>query len=255
MKSLNNIQRSESFRNLIERKEANQGDQMRQEPARRKARRPAATVMDYDQMIIPSHTYQSWLRNSSGIVSKRGRKRKKNKTENLCLHTGRTSVPQLPEASSSTPPERMHFMEPPGHLTEGIHSGIGSTPTSIEKLVSPEKVRNNLMQHEANGLIATKANSMTTPAVPRNLCLDTVAEEWHHSDPKLKLARRSENGFTLDNELLVETGQAQTQQHEIINQSLDKITDSNRKQLKTHFDTPGSAKVESLNHLALGMNK
>ncbi|CAI9762268.1 unnamed protein product [Fraxinus pennsylvanica] len=319
-----------------ERKEANQPDQMRQMPARRRARRPAAIAMDYDHMIIPCHTYQSWLRNSFDIVSKRGRKRKnlnvmsKMKiarlmelppvvlmerlfTDNREVHypapllelwmrstqpphdspSGRTSMPQPPEASSSTPSERMHFAVSPGHPFEDIHSGIGSQsmPTSIEKLVSPEKVHNNVMLPESNGLSASKANLMATPGISGNGAksipssgfgydfvthnlevnsgrsskkrpyssskrsgnsLDTVEEEWHHSDLSLKLAGRPGNGFTSDNEELVETGPTQTQ---IIDQALDKITDSMRKHLKTHFDTPGSAKVESLNQLALGMNK
>ncbi|CAA2998325.1 sister chromatid cohesion 1 1 [Olea europaea subsp. europaea] len=322
-----------------ERKEANQLDQISQRSAHRRARRPAAIAMDYDQMIIPCHTYQSWLRNSSDIVSKRGRKRKnlnvmptmkiarlmelppvvlmeKLFMGNREVHypapllelwmritqpphdspSGRTSMPQPPEASLSTPPERMHFAEPPAHLFEDIHSRIGSQsmPTSIEKLASPEKVHNNVMLPEANGLSASKANLMATPGISGDEIksipssgfgydfvshntevnsgrsskkrpyssskhsvnsLDTVAEEWHHSDLNLKLARPMGNGFTPDDEELVETGPTQTQQHQIINQALDKITDSMRKQLKTHFDTPGSAKVESLNQLALGMNK
>ncbi|KAL2549793.1 Sister chromatid cohesion 1 protein 1 [Forsythia ovata] len=344
-----------------ENKEANQ-DQMRQWPARRRARRPAALAMDYDQIIIPGHIYQSWLRNSSDIVSKRGRKRKNLNvmstmkiarlmelppvvlTEELFggnreVHypapllelwlrstqppqdspSGRTSVPEPPEASSSTPSERMHFIGPPGYPYEDIHSGIvsGSMRVSIEK--KRENVNNNAMPSEnilmgglgdkltsngvgvteANGLSASKANLMATPrnssddlkSIPSSgsgydfvshnsevnsgskkrpyspskhsgNSLNPVAEElpWQQhpdasSDPNLKLARRSGDGFTPDNELLVETGPTQTQQHPIINLPVDQITDSIRKQLKTHFDTPGSAKIESLNQLALGMNK
>lgn len=101
-------------------------------------------------------------------------------------------MPQPPEASLSTPPERMHFAEPPAHvnyefhqikfkellcpclikcldmqLFEDIHSRIGSQsmPTSIEKLASPEKVHNNVMLPEANGLSASKANLMATPGI------------------------------------------------------------------------------------------
>ncbi|XP_057784649.1 sister chromatid cohesion 1 protein 1 isoform X2 [Salvia miltiorrhiza] len=87
--------------------------------------------------------------------------------------------------------------------------------------------------------------------------LEPVAEDlsWEHPDPNFKLAKVSENQFTSDFDLLVETGPTQTQKQQIINQPLDQITDSIRMHLKTHFDTPGNAKVESLNQLALGMNR
>ncbi|XP_075668054.1 sister chromatid cohesion 1 protein 1 [Castanea sativa] len=51
-------------------------DQERQVPVKRKARRPPASAMDYEQTMIPGHIYQSWLQNASDIVSRRGRKRK-----------------------------------------------------------------------------------------------------------------------------------------------------------------------------------
>ncbi|CAL5404671.1 unnamed protein product [Camellia sinensis] len=51
-------------------------DHQRQGPTRRKARKPSASAMDYEQTIIPGHIYQSWLQSTSDIVSRRGRKRK-----------------------------------------------------------------------------------------------------------------------------------------------------------------------------------
>lgn len=51
-------------------------DQERPVPVKRKARRPPASAMDYEQTMIPGHIYQSWLQNASDIVSRRGRKRK-----------------------------------------------------------------------------------------------------------------------------------------------------------------------------------
>ncbi|CAK9135819.1 unnamed protein product [Ilex paraguariensis] len=88
--------------------------------------------------------------------------------------------------------------------------------------------------------------------------LEPVAEEhpWQHPDPNFKLARLSENlPTTPENDLLVETGPTQTQQHPIFNQPFEQITDSIRMQLKMHFDIPGAPKAESLNQLAFGMNK
>ncbi|XP_065872708.1 sister chromatid cohesion 1 protein 1 [Euphorbia lathyris] len=53
-------------------------EQVMQEPVRKKTRRHANTntEMDYDQIIIPGHIYTSWLKNTSGIVSRSRRKRK-----------------------------------------------------------------------------------------------------------------------------------------------------------------------------------
>ncbi|KAF9676961.1 hypothetical protein SADUNF_Sadunf08G0057700 [Salix dunnii] len=85
--------------------------------------------------------------------------------------------------------------------------------------------------------------------------LETVVEEdpWQFADPNFELSRLSENGPTPDQELLVETGPTQTQ-HLTVGQPVDKIADSIRMQMKTHFETPGAPQVESLNNLAAGMN-
>ncbi|XP_051143537.1 sister chromatid cohesion 1 protein 1 [Andrographis paniculata] len=51
-------------------------NQAKQRVARRKGKRPAVLAMDYEQNIIPGQTYQSWLKNSSDIISRRRKKRK-----------------------------------------------------------------------------------------------------------------------------------------------------------------------------------
>ncbi|EEF41480.1 cohesin subunit rad21, putative [Ricinus communis] len=86
--------------------------------------------------------------------------------------------------------------------------------------------------------------------------LEPVEEEnsWQFPDPNFKLARLSEKDLTPDQELLVETGPTQTQKP-IINPPVDKMTDTIRMQMKTHFETPGAPAVESLNNLAAGMNR
>ncbi|KAL3653454.1 hypothetical protein CASFOL_003135 [Castilleja foliolosa] len=227
--------------------------------------------------------------------------------------SGRISQPQPPEPSSSSPPERIHFMEPMGDPFEDFHTRVDSMSTkiSIEKqrandnineMIPPEiliaEIRNNLKNKGLgiNGVSGSQGNLMATPvnsgdeirSIPSSgsghgfrshnsevnsgrsskkrpfsasknsgNSLDPVAEDlpWQHSDPNFKLARLSENGIIPDNDLLVETGPTQTQKHPIINQPLDQITDSIRMHLKTHFDTPGSSKVESINQLAYGMNR
>ncbi|GKC05237.1 sister chromatid cohesion 1 protein 1, partial [Tanacetum coccineum] len=47
-----------------------------QRPPRRRGRRGPATLMDYEQTMIPGQMYQSWLQDTSDIVSGRGKKRK-----------------------------------------------------------------------------------------------------------------------------------------------------------------------------------
>ncbi|XP_042476267.1 sister chromatid cohesion 1 protein 1 [Macadamia integrifolia] len=85
--------------------------------------------------------------------------------------------------------------------------------------------------------------------------LESVAEEPSALfEQGFKLPGVYENGPTPDHELLVETGPTPSQ-HPIVNHPIDKITDTMRKYLKTHFDMPGVPQVESLNHLAFGMER
>ncbi|XP_073290829.1 sister chromatid cohesion 1 protein 1 [Primulina huaijiensis] len=335
--------------NSDESKHANK-NQVKRRPAQRRAKSSAALVMDYDQTIIPGHIYQSWLQNSSSIISGRTRKRKpplnpmatmktstlmdlpsivlaeglftngnrqvhyptpllelwiKSTQPPLDSPSGRTSNHHPPEPSSSSPTERL-FMEPladPFHVPQGRRDSQ-SMSISVEKQranvfdngMPPEIImeghRSNLKINgvglkDAHGVMATPGNSgddirsipssgsghgffsnnsdgnSGRPGKKRPYSasknsengLEPVAEEfsWHHPDPNFKLARLSEYGSTPD--LMVETGPTQTQKPPIIDPPQDHITDSIRMHLKTHFDTPGTAKTESLNHLAFGMNK
>ncbi|KZV39271.1 sister chromatid cohesion 1 protein 1 [Dorcoceras hygrometricum] len=320
---------------------------VKRRPAQRGAKRTAALIMDNDQTIIPGPIYQSWLQNSSSIISGRTRKRKpslnpmatmkastlmdlpsvvlmeglftngnrqvhyptpllelwiKSTQPALDSPSGRTSHHHPPEPSSSSPTERL-FMVPLADVPQG-GSDSQSMNISIEKQranvfdngMPPEIIteahRSNLKINrvglkEAHGVMATPGNSGDDiRSIPSSGSghgffshnsdgnsgrsgkkrpysasknsengLEPVAEEfsWHHPDPNFKLAKLSEYGSTPD--LMVETGPTQTQNPPTINQPHDHITDSIRMHLKTHFDTPGTAKTESLNHLAFGMNK
>ncbi|KAI3866286.1 hypothetical protein MKW98_007941 [Papaver atlanticum] len=88
--------------------------------------------------------------------------------------------------------------------------------------------------------------------------LASVAEDkiWDLPEPDFKFRRFSENGFLHENETLVETGPTPTQHppadHD---QPMDKITDTIRMHLKTHFETPGASQVESLDQLASGADR
>lgn len=54
-------------------------DHQNQWPKRRITRKRARIFMDYEQIIIPGHIYQSWLQDATDIVSRRGRNRKRMK--------------------------------------------------------------------------------------------------------------------------------------------------------------------------------
>ncbi|XP_021977217.1 sister chromatid cohesion 1 protein 1 isoform X1 [Helianthus annuus] len=85
--------------------------------------------------------------------------------------------------------------------------------------------------------------------------LEPVAEElFNQTDPNFKLAQLSENELSPE-KLIVESGPTQTQKVPPPDQPMEQLTDSIRMQLKAHFDTPGCAQTESLNQLALGLDR
>ncbi|KAL8218073.1 hypothetical protein R6Q57_021446 [Mikania cordata] len=88
--------------------------------------------------------------------------------------------------------------------------------------------------------------------------LHPVAEEvpLDQTDPNFKLAQLLDNELSPEiNDLIVETGPTQTQKVPGPDQPMEQLTASIRMQLKTRFDTPGSAQTESLNQLALGLDR
>ncbi|CAG7911936.1 unnamed protein product [Brassica rapa] len=87
--------------------------------------------------------------------------------------------------------------------------------------------------------------------------LEPVAEDrtWEHRAYDFEFSMLPEKGgFTADNEVLAETGPTQTQKP-VTTHTDEKITDSIKSHLKTHFETPGAPQVESLNKLAIGMKR
>uniref|UniRef100_A0A6N2M747 Rad21/Rec8-like protein C-terminal eukaryotic domain-containing protein n=1 Tax=Salix viminalis TaxID=40686 RepID=A0A6N2M747_SALVM len=133
-------------------------------------------------------------------------------------------------------------------VTPRSSDGVGSIPGSGSGHgIPPHYFEVNLGRSNKKGPHSSSRHSGGS--------LETVAEEdpWQFADPNFELSRLSENGPTPDQELLVETGPTQTQ-HLIVGQPVDKIADSIRMQMKSHFETPGAPQVESLNNLAAGMN-
>ncbi|KAB1217653.1 Sister chromatid cohesion 1 protein 1 [Morella rubra] len=240
-------------------------DQQRPGPMKRKTRRPTACVMDFEQTMIPGHLYQSWLQNASDIVSRRGRKRKPfeefhsgvgSKSLGISIEKQRTYV-----VNNDIPTEilmeelRANLTNNGGMIAEAT---MMVTPgNSVDRARSiPSSASGPGVLSNSSEVNSGRSNRKRPSSIHSSGGLEPVAEEnpWKHSDPNFKLARLSENGLTPDQELFVETGPTQTQ-HENINPPVDKITDSIRMQMKAHFDTPGAPQAESLNTLALGMNR
>ncbi|XP_024198539.1 sister chromatid cohesion 1 protein 1 [Rosa chinensis] len=64
------------FDEVVQMQDVQENAQQRQRPIRRRKRKTPASVMDNDQTIHPGHVYQSWLQDTSDIVSRRRRNQK-----------------------------------------------------------------------------------------------------------------------------------------------------------------------------------
>ncbi|GLT78914.1 hypothetical protein SLA2020_504320 [Shorea laevis] len=204
--------------------------------------------------------------------------------------SARTLGAAAPEPSSMSPPDGLNSHDAMRYPFDDFHNGFGSPSMDVPT----EKIRTGLVNDTVEILIdelkarrvakassAPEDNVMATPlnsggemrsagSTPEGSnkkrpyssskhsgsSLDPVAEEtsMRHPDPTFKLSRLSEKDQTPDQELLVETGPTPTQ-YPVISQPVDKMTDTIRMHMKTHFETPGAPQVESLNHLAAGMNR
>ncbi|CAL9096486.1 unnamed protein product [Musa textilis] len=136
-----------------------------------------------------------------------------------------------------------HFVTPgsSGDSKSMPSSGSGHAFMPLEPEIQLPSVRSKRKQHSSSKSF-------------RNL--DPVEEELPlQQDARgSKIRRLSETGPTPDFEL-EETGPTQTPVTPPSNPSVDNTTLLIRTHLKLHFDTPGAPQSESLNQLALGMNK
>ncbi|PRQ20664.1 putative rad21/Rec8-like protein [Rosa chinensis] len=64
------------FDEVVQMQDVQENAQQRQRPIRRRKRKTPGSVMDNDQTIHPGHVYQSWLQDTSDIVSRRRRNQK-----------------------------------------------------------------------------------------------------------------------------------------------------------------------------------
>ncbi|GAY40476.1 hypothetical protein CUMW_052250 [Citrus unshiu] len=167
--------------------------------------------------------------------------------------SARTSPPQPPEPSLSSPPGLGRYEEPAaGYPFEDIHSGVGSQ--SIPSSASGH----GILSHNSE-VNSSRSNQKRPRSSSRHSGsgLEPVAEEnpSRFPDPNFRLSRLSERSSTPDPELLVETAPTPTPVPVTNPPPVDKITDSIRMQMKSHFEMPGAPKVESLNNLAAGLNR
>ncbi|WOL09190.1 sister chromatid cohesion 1 protein 1 [Canna indica] len=309
-------------------------DIQRQQRARRVRRVRSYLIMDDQQLMIPGNIYQSWLQDTSDIVSRRGR------TVSQCLRSAnliRSSkisiLMRLPPvaliSSLGLLPLQIHYPAPLMELWRKIteenptnNSPSGDKPPTGKQQgqqasheFDPEDVRDEIasntmefatemqranvrypvMQgineafsndhfpssgssagHSANSISSSGSGHIVIPLEPEILPsvgrpkrkqnssskanlgnLDPVEEEFSlRLDARgSKIGRLSDELPTPDLELLQETGPTQTPVAPSSDPLLDKTTQLIRTQLKLHFDTPGVPPHESLNQLALGMNK
>lgn len=196
------------------------------------------------------------------------------------------------DPTSVSPDDGFNASDPMRYPFEDYHPGFGSPSmhAPVEK-IRTALVNDNVeilidelkASRVANGSSARDANVIVTPgnsggdiksagstperersnkkrphssAKHTGSSLDPVAEEYsmQHPDPAFKLSRLSEKDHNTEQEILVETGPTPTQ-YPVVAQPVDKMTDTIRMHMKTHFETPGAPQEESLHHLAAGMNR
>ncbi|EOA22311.1 hypothetical protein CARUB_v10002912mg, partial [Capsella rubella] len=161
-----------------------------------------------------------------------------------------------------------------GASVESMMAGSRASPETINRqaadinvtpFYSGEDVRSMPSTPSARGAASVNNIEISSKSRRSNLKrpnssprrgLEPVAEErpWEHCEYEFEFSILPEKRFRADSEILFETGSTQTQ-NPACNQSDEKITDSIKSQLKTHFETPGAPQVESLNKLAVGMDR
>ncbi|XP_072983235.1 sister chromatid cohesion 1 protein 1 isoform X8 [Typha latifolia] len=227
----------------------------RQKPQKRKAcRNGYKVVMDNDQIMIPGSIYQTWLQDSSNLVSKRRRAIKPPEAFqsevgshplDMSIEKLRANLENMDSQGSDATLHSDHFVTPgsPGRNSRSIpSSGSGGTFMPLEPEIQLPSGRSKRRQHSSS---RTALGS-----------LDPVDEDFplQQNVRDFKMRRLSEVGATPELELLEETGPTPTPCPVSSVHSIGKITQSIRTHLKLHFETPGAPQSESLNQLAFGMN-
>ncbi|KAI0497243.1 hypothetical protein KFK09_020466 [Dendrobium nobile] len=263
-------------------------------PSKRKVRGNSVRVIIDEHTMIPSETYQSWLSDTSDISSLR-RRRKTKPTIHILRSAKVDTLMNLPPlclmASSKNFLHKMYYPEPLMELWKKCTIGNPQTPPVHQKSTSHsirEEVQHQdfaeISQHGDfdidQMMAASKEDFNLAPnGVPGGFTssgsrVDDYSQPIHSSDTShnsLTSGRSSkrQNYLSIGNldtvaediimpslEPLEETIPTQTPNHcALIKPPFDQITESIRKQLKSHFDTPGNSQTESLNQLADGLTR
>ncbi|KAK8961041.1 Sister chromatid cohesion 1 protein 1 [Platanthera guangdongensis] len=252
-------------------------------PLKRKARGNCSKVIIDLQTMIPSETYHSWLNDASDISSLR-RKRMKPATD-LLRSTKIDVLMDLPPlcvlSSSGNYLHEMHYPELLMELWRKSSLGNPQTPPVHQNRTShsfPEEAQyqefsnirgdfgiHKMMAEEDHSFAPTAVLGGFTSSGSHGEASQTI----HSSEPltsgrsnKRQTSLSIGNLYTVAEEVimpgletLVETGPTQTPYGLAVEPALDKVTESIRKQLKSHFDTPGNSQAESLNNLADGLTR
>ncbi|KAF7826874.1 sister chromatid cohesion 1 protein 1 [Senna tora] len=217
-------------------KAARQVEQGRQGLRTRKRKQPETNAMDYEQTIIPVSLYQSWLQDTSDIVS-RGRKRKRSEilskakianlmelppvvlNEGLFKNGNRDVHYPLPilelwyrstQPPQDSPSERISVLPPPepSFSSPGLHHEdfIGTHLEDFHngrdsQLASAEKQRDNVLD---NGIFIDelKTNLDNGSRAPENTPQVTPRNSGDSVDYFPRSA--SEHGFSSNSDLLIE---------------------------------------------------
>ncbi|MFS7961130.1 putative rad21/Rec8-like protein [Helianthus anomalus] len=240
----------------------------RQKPSRKRARRVPSVIMDYEQTMIPGNMYQSWLQDASDLGSRRGRKRKPFEDHHSGVGSGSLGVSiekQMPDVNNYEIPEIISTLMNNGLNVSGANGGpVADADVAVTPANSDGGVK-SMSSGSGPGFVPEVSDTNSGRSNKKRLFssgrrsgsgLEPVAEEFafNQTDLNFKLAQLSENELSPE-KLIVDSGPTQTQKVPPPDQPMEQLTDCIRMQLKTHFDTPGCAQTESLNQLALGLDR
>ncbi|KAK7847408.1 sister chromatid cohesion 1 protein 1 [Quercus suber] len=267
-------------------------DQERLVPVKRKARRPPASAMDYEQTMIPGHIYQSWLQNASDIVSRRGRKRKHADIMSTMKIVNLMELPPVVligdlfingDRAVYYPPPLLELwmksIQPPhDSASERTSPPMPPEPSSSS---APERVHfqdpkgfpfedfhSGVGSESLGAPIEKQRRNIVNNDIPTEILMDELRANLMNNGVRVGEANlmvtpgNSESNVSKDTPPIflphVNSGDevrsipSSASGHGGLSHNSE--VNSGR-QMKAHFDTPGAPQVESLNNLATGMNR
>ncbi|KAG0503238.1 hypothetical protein HPP92_003310 [Vanilla planifolia] len=251
---------------------------------KRKTRGNCNKAIIDEQMMIPYETYHSWL-NDDWNVNLMRRKRKTKHAHMLHSIKLDTLMDLPPLCLMSISKNFLHEIHYPEQLMElWLKNSIGNPQTpprsalqngsphslpeqvqlpdfaefqtdfDIDKMMAAEE-DNNLVPRVFPGGFTSSGSlgEASHPISSSEAGHKPYTSERQNSLPIGNLDTVAEDMLMADLAPLEETGPTQTPSHQTAAYPFDKITESIRMQLKSHFDKPGNSQTESFNQLAEGL--